>query len=58
MKTINESIRTKIVNTYLDYRNNYLTIETFADHNGMTETHAKALVDLGRELFNTPNTHA
>ena len=58
MKTINQSIRSQLIETYLDYRNNYLTIETFADHNGMTENQAEILIALGRNLFNTPNIHA
>lgn len=57
MKITEYGIRKVLIDTYLDYRNNYLTIEKFADHNGMTDSHAKALIDLGREIFNTPNIH-
>jgi hypothetical protein len=34
---------------YLDYVNNYATIEVFAEHNGWSVDEAKAIVDLGRE---------
>jgi hypothetical protein len=34
---------------YLDYVNNYATIEVFAEHNGWSIDEAKAIVDLGRE---------
>ena len=52
------STRDYLIEQYLDYRNNYLTIETFADHNGMTANQAEVLIALGRDLLNTPNIHA
>jgi len=52
------STRNYLIEQYLDFRNNYLTIDTFADHQGMTNEQAKALIDLGRDLFNTKNIHA
>ena len=35
---------------YLDYVNNYLTVAKFAEHNGMTNAQAHAIIDIGREL--------
>lgn len=33
---------------YLDYYNNYLTIEKFAEHNLLNVEHAKQLLEIGR----------
>jgi hypothetical protein len=37
---------------YLDYFNNYLTVECFADHNGLEVRHAEKLINIGREINN------
>ena len=51
-------MRDTLIAVYLDYLNNYLTIETYADHNGLTETQATALIDLARLVFNSPHPDA
>jgi hypothetical protein len=33
---------------YLDYFNNYLTVEKFAEHNLLSVEYAKQLLDIGR----------
>lgn len=38
---------------YLDYFNNYLTVACIAEHNGISEKHAAALIDIGRTIHNT-----
>lgn len=40
---------------YLDYFNNYLTVEKFAEHNGLHENEAETLINLGREVANRPH---
>lgn len=35
---------------YLDYVNNYLTIEGFASGNGITLESAKLIIELGRKI--------
>jgi len=35
---------------YIKFRNDYLTIEVFAEHHGFTEDFAKAIIDYGRKL--------
>ena len=35
---------------YLDYANNYLTSEVFAEHRGISVTFAKALIQEGRNI--------
>ena len=37
-----------LADLYLDWFNNFLSIEAFAAHNGITEEHAQALIDLGK----------
>lgn len=39
----------KLLDSYLDYANNYLTVSTYADHNGLTVKQAETLIQLGRE---------
>ena len=41
----------KLRECYLDWVNNYLTLSVYADHNGLTVEQAKALIDLGRECY-------
>jgi hypothetical protein len=33
---------------YLDYFNNYLTVDCIAEHNGMAKEHANELIKMGR----------
>jgi len=41
----------KILETmYLDWLNNYLTVGLFAEMNGLTQSEAFTLVELGREV--------
>jgi len=46
MKQANEYLR----NLYLDYVNNYLTMERFAEHNGLDIDQADVLLDIGKAL--------
>lgn len=41
--------REMLQNEWLDYRNNYLTLAKFAEHRGLRESEAGALVFLARE---------
>lgn len=45
-------MRTILINAYLDFRNNYLTIEKYAEHNGLHIDEAEDLIDLARDVFN------
>lgn len=40
---------------YLEYVNNYLTIEKFADNNGLTTDQGQRLIELAREIHNSPH---
>lgn len=44
------SIKEQLVLMYLDWVNNYLTIEVFAEHHELSVPYAKAMIDLGREF--------
>lgn len=48
-------MRDILINAYLDYWNNYLTVAKYAEHNGLTENEAKTLIDLARQVFNHPH---
>lgn len=43
--------REKLSDIYLYWVNNYLTIEKFAEHNGLYPNEAKTLIDLARDCF-------
>lgn len=46
MKTLNEFMREK----YLDFVNNYLTVDVFAEHNEISPEQAGDLLEMGRVL--------
>lgn len=45
------SARTYLIDLYLDYINNYLTIEKFAEHNGLHNKEAKNLLNLAAIIY-------
>lgn len=47
-----------LIEMYLDYRNNYLTVEKFAEHNGLSEIHGHRLIALAREVFESDHPEA
>jgi hypothetical protein len=44
-------MRDTLINTYLDYINNYLTISKFAEDNKLTELQSAALIALSKTVF-------
>ena len=42
-------IKKQLAELYLDYLNNYLTIDKFSEHNGLSFYHSELLIDLGRD---------
>lgn len=46
-------VRNQLIEIYLDYLNNYLTIEKYAEHNGLHLYQAETLINLAREVFNS-----
>ena len=51
MREINISLY-KLEVLYLDYFNNFLTVEKFAEFYGMTTNKALKLIELGRKINN------
>lgn len=51
-------MRDTLIAAYLDYVNNYLTVATYAEHNGLTEAQAQTLIDLARTVANSPHIDA
>jgi hypothetical protein len=45
MTTLQEHLRT----SFLDYFNNYLTVEKFAEHNNITEGDAQIIINMGKK---------
>jgi hypothetical protein len=46
-------MRDQLIKIYLDYVNNYLTIEKFAEHSGLHFDQAESLLALARAVFNS-----
>ena len=46
------TLKQKLINTYLDYINNYLTKERFAEDYGLTMPSARLLLGIGKKLHN------
>lgn len=42
-------MRQILIDKYLNYLNNYLTVKKFAEHNEITVEHAVMIIGLGRE---------
>jgi hypothetical protein len=43
--------REKLIQEYIDWRNNYLSPALFAEHRGLTEEEGKILIELARKAF-------
>lgn len=44
--------RNVLIEYYLDWRNNYMSVDKFAEHNGLTLDEAITLIALGKDVFN------
>jgi hypothetical protein len=53
-----KELRSVMVEYYLDWRNNYLTIDRFAEHNGLTVNQAVDLIRQAKVIFNSPHPEA
>lgn len=47
------SILKSLQDAYLDYKNNYLTIPKYAEHNGLTIKQTIDILTIGQELHET-----
>jgi hypothetical protein len=46
-------MRDMLINAYLDYRNNYLTVDKYAEHNGLTPEQGAEFIALAKSVFNS-----
>lgn len=53
--TLNIAAREILDWVYRDWVNQYLTVECFAEHNGLTTEQAQRLIALAREIHNSPH---
>ena len=48
-----KQVRDYILEIYVDWVNNYLSIEKFAEHNGLTNEQAKQFLGLAQSIFDS-----
>ena len=53
-----KEFRGVLIEVYLDYRNNYLTIEKWAEHNGLNRTQGETVLWVAREVFESMHPEA
>jgi hypothetical protein len=51
-------MRNVLIDIYLDYWNNYLTFERYAECNGLHVSEAEILINLAREVYNANHPEA
>ena len=51
-------MRDQLINYYLDYVNNYLTVDLFAEHHGLSKDHALILLGLCKDVFDSNHPEA
>lgn len=45
------NIREDLIDVYLDWMNNFVTIPAFADYYGLSEEESKKVIDLGKKIY-------
>ena len=55
---ITPDVRTYCEAALMDWRNNYLTVEKFAEHNGLREDDARAFLAVAHVVFDSPHPEA
>jgi len=53
-----QQARDYLTAVYLDWCNNYLSAATYAEHNGLNKYQAEQLIDLARDIANSPHPDA
>lgn len=51
MITWNKELRDILIDAYLDYRNDYLTMDKFAEHHGLYPQEAETLISLSKKVW-------
>lgn len=52
---MNEKFKQQLIEMYWDFRNNYLTVAKWAEHNGLYEEDAEAIINAARHIINSPH---
>ena len=52
------SAREQLKAIYLEWRNDFLSVEAFAEYHGITDAQAADLITLARDIFNTDHPEA
>lgn len=47
-----------LIECYLDFFNDYLTVEKYAEHNGLTPEQAKTFLELAKQVENSEHPEA
>lgn len=55
---MNTTARSLLEALYLDYFNNYLSVEKYAEHNGLTTEQAEAVLRLARSVHESQHPEA
>jgi len=50
--------RTYLQAVWLDWRNHYITVEKFAEHNGLLPVQARVLLEVAATVFHSPHPEA
>lgn len=53
-----KQLREVLIDVYLDFRNDYLTIEKYAEHNGLAPIDASVLLKLAKDVFDKPHSES
>jgi hypothetical protein len=53
-----KDLRSVMIEHYLDWRNNYLTVEKFAEHNGLHIDQAIDLIRQAKVIYNSNHPEA
>ena len=51
-------MRDLLIKAYLEWRNDYLSVSTWADHNGMTTEDAKTFLKLAMKVYTSEHPEA
>ena len=46
-----KDMRTVLTDIYLEFRNDYLTVEKYAEHNGLSVNEAENLIKIASDVF-------
>ena len=46
-----KDMRTVLTDVYLEFRNDYLTVEKYAEHNGLNVNEAENLIKIASDVF-------